>query len=103
MKERDPESEEEKPTALRGRAVELLQRAARQNDPSEFDRLTRYALALIERGRVLRHGLGAPPARGTPVLREDIGTAKTEEFQTPGKLRAKLIGVLSRLLARRER
>jgi len=103
MKERDPESELEKPAALRSRAVELLQSAARQNDPREFDRLTRYALALIERARVLRHGLGGTPPRGTPVLREDSGRAKTQELQTPGKLRAKLIGALSRLRAQRER
>ena len=103
MKERDPESELEKPAALRSRAVELLQSAARQNDPREFDRLTRYALALIERARVLRHGLGGTPPRGTPVLREDSGRPKTQELQTQGKLRAKLIGALSRLRAPRER
>ena len=103
MKERDPESEQEKPAALRSRAVELLQSAARQNDPREFDRLTRYALALIERARVRRHGLGGTPPRGTPVLREDSGRPKTQELQTQGKLRAKLIGALSRLRAPRER
>src|SRR5215510_8239341 len=34
-------------------AVEELQSAARQKDPKEFDRLSRYGLALIERARTI--------------------------------------------------
>ena len=69
MVERDPESEEEKPAALRSVAVEALQSAARQNDPNECDRLIRYALALFERARVIRQDRltvwdgNAPPSR----------------------------------------
>ena len=55
MTELDPEKEEDKPATLRSAAVEALQSAARQSDPKEFDRLTRYALALIERARAIGH------------------------------------------------
>ncbi len=56
MTEFDAEREEEEDTAaLRSAAVEALQSAARQHDPKEFDRLTRYALGLIERARAITH------------------------------------------------
>jgi len=55
MTELDPEGEEDEPAALRSAAIEALQSAARQNDPKEFDQLTRYALALIERARAIGH------------------------------------------------
>jgi len=45
MTELEPESEEDEPSELRSAAVEALQSVARQNDPKEYDRLTRYALA----------------------------------------------------------
>jgi hypothetical protein len=59
----EPEqSSEEEPAALRSAAIEALQSAARQKDPKEFDRLTRYGLALIERARAIRQrrrGIGS--------------------------------------------
>jgi hypothetical protein len=45
--------EEDEPATLRSAAVDALQSAARQNDPKEFDRLTRHALTLIERARAI--------------------------------------------------
>jgi hypothetical protein len=56
MTEHDPDSKEEKPAALRSAAVQALQSAAREVDPNKSDRLIRYALALIERARVIRQG-----------------------------------------------
>ena len=56
MTKRDPGSEPEEPSVLRRAAVEALNSAARQKDPHEFDRLTRYALALIARARAIRRG-----------------------------------------------
>ena len=53
MTELDPDREEDEPAALRDAAVEALQNAARQNDPKEFERLTRFGLALIERARAI--------------------------------------------------
>jgi hypothetical protein len=52
--ELDPEEQDDEPATLRSAVVEALQSAARQNDPKELDRLTRYALALIERARAIR-------------------------------------------------
>ena len=46
----------EDPKGLPSAAVDALQNAARQTDPREFDRLTRHALALIERARAIGHG-----------------------------------------------
>ena len=46
----------EDPKGLRSAAVDALQKAARQTDPQEFNRLTRHALALIERARAIGHG-----------------------------------------------
>ena len=54
MRKRDPEGEPEEPAVLRGAAVDALRDAVRQSDPQEFNRLTRYALALIERARAIR-------------------------------------------------
>jgi thioesterase domain-containing protein len=54
MADHEPEEEEENPTQLRNDALEALQNAARQRDPEESDRLTRYALALIDRARAIR-------------------------------------------------
>ena len=48
--------EPEDPKALRRAAVDTLRDAARQTDPREFSRLTRHALALIERARAIAHG-----------------------------------------------
>ena len=53
----EPEqAREEERAALRSAAVEALRNAARQKDPREFDRLTRYALGLIERARAVGQG-----------------------------------------------
>ena len=52
----DPRRESEDPNELRSAAVDALRKAARQNDPREFNRLTRHALALIERARAIRLG-----------------------------------------------
>jgi hypothetical protein len=48
--------ESEDPNKLRSAAVDALQNAARQSDPQEFNRLTRHALALIERARAIGRG-----------------------------------------------
>jgi hypothetical protein len=64
----EPKAETEHPTKLRSAAVKALQRAARQNDPREFDRLTRHALRLLQQARAIRYGL-RPPTGGTAVLR----------------------------------
>lgn len=54
MTDTEPEGATEDPTELRSAAVEALQSAVRQSDPREFDRLTRHALALIDRARAIR-------------------------------------------------
>ena|SRR6516162_3952905 len=56
MTDLDPGKKEEDPKELRSAAVDALQKAARQSDPQEFNRLTRHALALIERARAIGHG-----------------------------------------------
>jgi hypothetical protein len=56
MSDFEPRSAEEEAEDLRDAAVEALQSAARQNDPREFDRLTRLALRLIEWARAIRRG-----------------------------------------------
>jgi hypothetical protein len=97
------EGETENPDELRSAAVEALLSAAHQSDPREFDRLTRHALGLIQRARAIRHSLRPVRPRGAPVLREDDGMAKREEFRMPGKLRAKFIDTLCRLCSWRAR
>jgi hypothetical protein len=73
MTDLDPREEEEDPKELRSAAVDALQEAARQSDPQEFNRLTRHALALIERARAIRRGRehAVPEATETQVLRRD--------------------------------
>ena len=56
MTNRDSPEGPEDPKELRSAAVDALQNAARQTDPQEFNRLTRHALALIERARAIGHG-----------------------------------------------
>jgi hypothetical protein len=56
MPDLDPREQEEDPNELRSAAVDALNDAARQSDPQEFNRLTRHALALIERARTIGHG-----------------------------------------------
>ena len=62
----------EDPKGLRSAAVDALQNAARQTDPREFDRLTRHALALIERARAIGHGRqhAVPDVAETQVCRK---------------------------------
>ena len=98
MTEFDAEREEEESTAaLRSAAVEALQSAARQRDPKEFDRLTRYALGLIERARAITHrrrgGISGADGADTP------DEHRAEEKQGPDasrKPRAKIIAKLWR-------
>ena len=97
MVERDPESEEEKPAALRSVAVEALQSAARQNDPNEFDRLTRYALALIERARVIRQDRLTVWDGNAPPSQRERRTQRTEDPSPLRKSTAELINKLRRL------
>jgi hypothetical protein len=70
MTDLDPSAEAEDPQKLRSAAVDALKDAARQSDPQEFNRLTRHALALIERARAIRHGRqhAVLEADGTRVL-----------------------------------
>jgi hypothetical protein len=56
MTDLDPHEDPEDPQELRSAAVDALGDAVRQSDPQEFNRLTRHALALIERARAIRHG-----------------------------------------------
>jgi hypothetical protein len=56
MTDFDRPEKPEDPEVLRSAAVDALRDAARQSDPREFNRLTRHALALIERARAIRHG-----------------------------------------------
>jgi hypothetical protein len=56
MTELDRPEEPDDPKELRSAAVDALKDAARQSDPREFNRLTRHALALIERARAIAHG-----------------------------------------------
>ena len=67
-----PEGPED-PKELRSAAVDALQNAARQTDPQEFNRLTRHALALIERARAIGHARqhAVPGAAETQIFRKD--------------------------------
>jgi hypothetical protein len=55
MTDLDRPEKPEDPKELRSAAVDALKDAARQSDPQEFNRLTRYALALIEQARAIAH------------------------------------------------
>lgn len=73
MTDLDRPEEPEDPKELRRAAVDALQNAARQTDPREFNRLTRHALALIERARAIGHGRqhAMSEAAETQVLQRD--------------------------------
>jgi hypothetical protein len=73
MTDLDPREEEEDPNELRSAAVDALKEAARQSDPREFNRLTRHALALIERARAIGHGRqhAVSEATETQVLQKE--------------------------------
>jgi len=64
MTHSEPIHEAEDPATLRNAAVKALQSAVRQNDPHEFDRLTRHALRLFQRARAIGYGL-RPRTGGT--------------------------------------
>jgi len=98
MTHSEPESERDDPATLRNAAVKALQTAVRQNDPHEFDRLTRHALRLLQRARAIGHGLRARPGE-TPALWEDNGMAKTEDIGEPSKLKVKFTTKLCRLFS----
>ena len=98
MMERDPEREEEKPLALRSAAVEVLRSAIRQKDPNEFDRLTRYALALIERARGIRQEKHRAVSYGdTPLSQHEPRRQQKEGFGPLGKSTPELFNKLWRL------
>lgn len=80
MTDPEPEGPKEDPTQLRSAAVEALQSAVRQSDPREFDRLTRHALALIDRARAIRRGRrrAAPEGDETADSREKDEAGKSE-------------------------
>ena len=60
MTDLDRPEEPEDPKELCSAVVDALKDAARQSDPREFNRLTRHALALIERARAIGHGRPHP-------------------------------------------
>jgi hypothetical protein len=85
-----PEPEQarkEEPAALLSAAIEALRNAARQKDPREFDRLTRYGLAPIERACAVGQGRRrAASERDEPALaRKPLRTLR--EKHGPGRLR----------------
>jgi hypothetical protein len=73
MTDLDRPEEPEDPNELRSAAVDALKDAARQSDPREFNRLTRHALALIERASAIRQGgqHAVSKAPETQVLQKD--------------------------------
>ena len=100
MMDRDPEREEETPLALHSAAVEALRSAARQKDPNEFDRLTRYALALIERSRgILQERYRVVSYGDTPLSQREPRRQQREAFGPLGTSTAELLNKLWRLCA----
>jgi thioesterase domain-containing protein len=97
----EPEREDEETAELRNAAVEALQSAVRQQDPKESDRLTRYALALIDRARAIRQRGRAISKEGRPVMPD---ARRRKEDPGPGrKSMAEFIGKLRRFYSRRRR
>ena len=82
MSEPEQASDEE-PAALRSAAIEALRNAARQKDPKEFDRLTRYGLALIERARTRGQGRCRPGSEGNNPA--PPGQLTLRERASPGR------------------
>ena len=100
MTELDPQKEEDEPATLRSDAVAALQSAACQNDPKEFDRLTRYALTLIERARAIgyRHQRDISEGDGAMVPSEH----PTQEQAGPAlshRLKARCIAAIQQLFS----
>jgi hypothetical protein len=85
MTDTEPESETQDPAELRSAALEALQSAVRQSDPREFDRLTRYALGLIDRARAIGRGRqrAAQGAEVTSDVRKKDETAEKEASGMP--------------------
>lgn|SRR5215831_6586721 len=99
MTELDPKREEDEPAVLRGAAVEALQIAARQYDPKEFERLTRFGLALIERARAI--GRRRRRAISETDMRLQDCMQGEEEPRHSRRLTAKFIASSWRLCSRR--
>jgi hypothetical protein len=84
----EPEqAREEEPAALRSAAVEALRNAARQKEPREFDRLTRYGLGLIERARAIRQGRRRTGSEGDEPAFASAPLRPLREKRGPGRLR----------------
>ena len=92
MADFDHLDEPDDPNELRSAAVDALKSAARQTDPREFSRLTHYALALIERARIIRHGGNHAilEASKTEVLQKD-------DVVRPGMLYHKILKFIAAL------
>ena len=94
MTDFEPQDESEDLFEIRKAAVEALQKAARQSNPREFDRLTRYALWLIDRARAIRRGRqrAVPGTDETLDFPKKDETATKEKSRMPRSLRAKFTG-----------
>jgi hypothetical protein len=100
MTELDPQKEEDEPSILRSAAAEALQCAARQSDPREFDRLTRYALALIERARAIRHRRHRPISETDgAVVPSELPVQEKEGPALSRRLKPRFIATLRRLFS----
>jgi hypothetical protein len=84
----------EDPQQLRSAAVDALKDAARQSDPREFSRLTRHALALIERARAIGHG------RPHPALETAASQVTSRDDQVKPRPFSKIIEFVVRLWRR---
>jgi hypothetical protein len=82
------QAREEEPAALRSAAIEVLRNAARQKDPREFDRLTRYGLAPIERARAVGQGGRRAASEGDEPALASKPPRKLREKHGPGRLRS---------------
>jgi len=91
MTDFDRPEEPEDPNELRSAAVDALKDAARQSDPQEFNRLTRHALALIERARAI--GQGREHAVSQPA---EMQVSQKDDAVRPG-LSHKIIKFIVRL------
>ena len=89
MTDLDPREEPEDPKELRSAAVDALKDAARQSDPREFNRLTRHALALIERARAIGHGRehAVSEAAETSTSQQDAASPSDKIVELRVKLR----------------
>ena len=84
----------EDPQQLRNAAVDALKDAARQSDPQEFSRLTRHALALIERARAIGH------SRPHPASETAANQVPSKDDQVKRRPSAKIIEFIVKLWRR---